>query len=216
MKTPKSFIPKKNLEEELKKIRPKKSIIETLEELDPERNVVFTAIDHLKKEEEIKQFYKEYICYLKEKGDTKEVREEAEDVANKNIGYVLGYYDQQTSHRWNSILEEVKHPIFGKDIPFKESDNKLDEKAQDYINNRWKEKYPLDEYGTWEIRGEDPNCDFGGYHHEPLLGTYKGRFIDVLTYAVNLNGFYTWGSGGRVKKVSPSKIKKIGPGGKKK
>lgn len=49
------------------------------------------------------------------------------------------------------------------------------------------------EYGVWEIRGEDSNCDFSGPHSNPILGYAKGYFIDVLTYATTLNKFYTWG-----------------------
>lgn len=57
-----------------------------------------------------------------------------------------------------------------------------------------------DDYGIWEIYGESPNCDFGGYHSSPKLGIAKGMFIDVLIYASTMNGFYTWGGGGYIVK----------------
>ncbi len=67
-------------------------------------------------------------------------------------------------------------------------------------------KYPDDQEGVWEVRGEDPNCDWGGHHHPPYLGTFSGKYIDVVTMAVNMSSFWTWGSGGEIKAV---KIKKV-------
>jgi hypothetical protein len=59
-------------------------------------------------------------------------------------------------------------------------------------------KYRLDDEGTWNIYGEDPNCDMGGSHHEPFLETVEGPLSDVIDYAVNLKGFWQWGAGGRI------------------
>jgi hypothetical protein len=59
------------------------------------------------------------------------------------------------------------------------------------------------EMSTWEIRGEDPNCDLGGSHSEPLLETVSGTYRNVVEYALNLPGFYSWGSGGRIINVKP-------------
>lgn len=64
-------------------------------------------------------------------------------------------------------------------------------------------------YGLWEVYGEDPNPDMGGHHHEPFLGVYEGKLIDVINYAVLLDRFYTWGSGGRIKQYIHPEIKKI-------
>jgi hypothetical protein len=71
------------------------------------------------------------------------------------------------------------------------------------------------ETGLWAIHGEDPNCDLGGYHSNPLLATVEGRYADVVEYALNLKGFFGWGSGGYIEKIEPTKItkiKKIGKG----
>ena len=35
-------------------------------------------------------------------------------------------------------------------------------------------KHSLEEYGIWKVEGEDPNCDFGGSHHQPNLGLFEG------------------------------------------
>lgn len=62
-------------------------------------------------------------------------------------------------------------------------------------------KYQDNEEGTWQVFGEDPNCDMGGHHSNPLLGTYTGRYIDVLSLAVELPSFWQWGAGGYLKKL---------------
>jgi hypothetical protein len=66
--------------------------------------------------------------------------------------------------------------------------------------------HALCDEGIWEIYGEDPNCDLGGHHHEPYLGTAKGKLEDVIQYAVDLPSFWQWGGGGRIKKKSDEKI----------
>ncbi len=66
--------------------------------------------------------------------------------------------------------------------------------------------YKLDETGTWRIYGEDPNCDFGGYHHEPLLETVQGVLEDVIEYAIGLDNFWQWGGGGKIEKVNTTKV----------
>jgi hypothetical protein len=68
-------------------------------------------------------------------------------------------------------------------------------------------KYSLDEEGLWQIKGEDPNCDMGGSHHQPDLGIVEGKLSDVIEYAVTIQGFWTWGSGGNIKKID--NIKKV-------
>jgi len=71
-----------------------------------------------------------------------------------------------------------------------------------YIKKRLFEKYSPDEKGTWRILGEDPNCDFGGSHHEPELETVTGTYANVVEYALTLKSFFTWGHGGRIIKVA--------------
>lgn len=66
--------------------------------------------------------------------------------------------------------------------------------------------YSRDTYGIWEIRGEDPNCDLGGSHHEPYLGTFEGKLGDIIKKAVTMKRFYTWGGGGNIKKVDITKV----------
>ena len=69
-------------------------------------------------------------------------------------------------------------------------------------------KYRLDEDGTWGVEGEDPNCDLGGSHIPPVLGTFTGKLEDVLNHVVTLSGFWTWGGGGTIKKITVTQVKK--------
>lgn len=62
------------------------------------------------------------------------------------------------------------------------------------------DNHSLTEYGVWRIFGEDPNCDFGGSHHQPELGIVEGKLEDVIEHAVELNNFWTWGGGGSIVK----------------
>lgn len=59
------------------------------------------------------------------------------------------------------------------------------------------------EQGVWKIYGEDPNCDLGGPHHEPLLETVSGTYRNVVEYALTLPRFYSWGGGGRIERHNP-------------
>lgn len=74
------------------------------------------------------------------------------------------------------------------------------------VRNRLLSEYPRDKDGSWRILGEDPNCDWGGHHHQPDLGTYQGRYEDIVDYALNLEGFFTWGAGGDIREVVMRKI----------
>lgn len=75
-----------------------------------------------------------------------------------------------------------------------------------YSGKKLLESHSLSETGTWRILGEDPNCDFGGPHHSPFLGTVEGKLEDVIRYAVELPGFWQWGFGGSIEKVEVKKI----------
>lgn len=61
-------------------------------------------------------------------------------------------------------------------------------------------------YTVYAVYGEDPNCDMGGSHSNPFLGTVEGTFNDVLEHAANhMKGFYTWGGGGYIKPTNTLK-----------
>ncbi len=89
----------------------------------------------------------------------------------------------------------------------------MDENVKKFLNTYsgriLLEKHNLTDYGFWKVTGEDPNCNMGGYHHEPELGIFEGVLEDVINYAVHLPGWYTWGYGGNIVAYSSKKIKKI-------
>lgn len=67
--------------------------------------------------------------------------------------------------------------------------------------------HALSEYGVWRVFGEDPNCDLGGHHSKPELGTYEGKLADVIALAVELPSFWQWGAGGSIEKAAkPIKV----------
>ena len=75
-----------------------------------------------------------------------------------------------------------------------------------YIQDTWAgkellKKHSLNEEGTWQIYGEDPNCDMGGSHCPPNLGIHAGKLEDVLRNAVGLPAFWSWGGGGSITKL---------------
>jgi len=76
-----------------------------------------------------------------------------------------------------------------------------------YSGRELQKEHDLEETGLWKILGEDPNCDWGGSHHQPDLGIVEGKLRDVISYAVELPNFWTWGGGGSIRKIStPLKI----------
>lgn len=62
-------------------------------------------------------------------------------------------------------------------------------------------KYQKTERGTWHIVGEDPNADFGGFHHKPHIGYVTGTLEEVVYLAVQSPKFYSWGSGGNIERI---------------
>lgn len=72
---------------------------------------------------------------------------------------------------------------------------------QDWAGRRLLEKHKLSEEGYWKVLGADSNPDFGGNHHQPFLGIYKGRLSDVIRAAILINRFWSWG-GGTIEKVT--------------
>lgn len=87
------------------------------------------------------------------------------------------------------------------------------EKLERFLNGhegkKLLEKHSKDEEGLWLVRGEDPNCDWGGYHHNPYLGTVSGRLGDVIKIAVKMDKFWTWGAGGSITKVKVHTVEEI-------
>ena len=60
---------------------------------------------------------------------------------------------------------------------------------------------PLDKVGIFRVRGEDLNTDIRGSRQRPELGIFRGKFEDVASYAVEISGFWQWGSGGSIEEI---------------
>lgn len=105
-------------------------------------------------------------------------------------------------------LEKQKEKL-KKDMHRLHEDDKVNNFLQRYGGQRLLKKHTLDEVGLWEVRGEDPNCDMGGHHHQPLLGYFEGKLEDVIKHAVHLSGFWQWGAGGDITKVEKQLITKV-------
>ena len=113
--------------------------------------------------------------------------------------------------QYNDKWAAEKHEQRLNDAAFAHMHGNISEKAAKWLRTSYsgqclREKHSLDEEGTWRIRGEDPNCDMGGHHYQPELGTVEGKLRDVVEHAVNIAGFYTWGGGGDITKVSIRKV----------
>lgn len=78
-----------------------------------------------------------------------------------------------------------------------------------YAGQKLLVEHSLTEYGIWEVRGEDPNCDFGGHHHEPKIGKVEGTLENAIRWAVAQSGFWQWGAGGSIKRKDNEKIIKV-------
>lgn len=81
--------------------------------------------------------------------------------------------------------------------------------VQGYTGRTLLAKYGPSKYGTWEILGEDDNCDLGGYHYMPRLGVYEGTLDQVIHTAVSLPSFFSWGGGGSINFVNPPEVLKL-------
>lgn len=60
--------------------------------------------------------------------------------------------------------------------------------------------YPADDHGVWRIFGEEHNPELSGPHNEQKLQEVTGTYKNVVEYAIHLEGFFTWGYGGRIEK----------------
>lgn len=76
----------------------------------------------------------------------------------------------------------------------------------DDVRQRLLKEHSPTAVGKWKILGEDPNCDLGGYHHEPHIATVAGTYANVVEFALRQNGFFSWGGGGRIVKVFEPKV----------
>ena len=75
-----------------------------------------------------------------------------------------------------------------------------------YSGKELMKKHALEDVGVWQVYGEDPNCDLGGSHHQPLLGTFSGKLKNIVAKGVTMQRFWTWGAGGDFKLITIEEI----------
>ena len=88
------------------------NLFEQMQEFDKKQNPVFTAIDKLKRPEDIQRFVHEYEEWMVKNGD-ESIKGREREVARSNVGYILGYYSDATAKLWYGNLPDVNHPVFG-------------------------------------------------------------------------------------------------------
>ncbi len=72
----------------------------------------------------------------------------------------------------------------------------VDKYLKRYDGRELLKEHTLDEYGVWEVTGENPNPILGGDQNDPLLGTFTGYLRDAIAWGVMQPDFWVWGSGG--------------------
>lgn len=86
------------------------------------------------------------------------------------------------------------------------SKDKIERFLITYSGKELLKNHRLSNVGIWNVRGEDPNCDMGGSHHQPDLGTFEGKLSDIISMAADMPGFWQWGAGGDIRPVNIKKV----------
>ena len=106
--------------------------------------------------------------------------------------------------------EEIKKQIAELQERLATEESGVTDQIEKFINGydgqRLLKEYSIDQVGIWMVNGEDPNCDIGGSHVQPLLGFFEGTLELAIKTAVQLKGFWSWGSGGSITKIEVTKL----------
>jgi len=85
------------------------NIIEKLKQKDPDKNFLFTAIESLHNDDEIREFREEYVTVMKESGTNERAKTAPKEVVDDNICIVLDkYFDETISDKWFEALPDLK------------------------------------------------------------------------------------------------------------
>lgn len=68
--------------------------------------------EHQNEPEVVQQIVKEYEGWMLVNGD-KTVKGKEVETAQKNIGYIIGYCNEETRRNLYGALNNISHPIFG-------------------------------------------------------------------------------------------------------
>lgn len=112
------------------------------------------------------------------------------------------WYETKDGERFDSRDDAYQH-----ESELIKANNKA---IRDYLANQHRgEKHDNNTYGYWEVFGENPNADYAGFGTAPKLGIVQGKFINVLTWAINQPRWFTHGAGGEIRRIKIEEAIKV-------
>jgi hypothetical protein len=88
-----------------------KNLFEKFQAENPERNVVFTAMEKIKDEAQMQEFFSQYVKFLKENGTIN-----PEAIAQMGLERASFHYDPETVEIWKKFLNTIIIPPLEKPI----------------------------------------------------------------------------------------------------
>ena len=82
-------------------------LIQALQEVNAKKGVIFTAVENLVLEEDIKKFYSKYIDYISAHGTSSLAGINPEEAAGRNIAYALQGYHKDIARGWARAIPEL-------------------------------------------------------------------------------------------------------------
>lgn len=82
-------------------------LIQALQEVNAKKGIIFTAVENLVLEEDIKKFYSEYVKYISAHGTSLLAGINPEEAASRNIAYALQDYPKDMAHYWARAIPEL-------------------------------------------------------------------------------------------------------------
>ncbi|MBI2650644.1 hypothetical protein HYX04_05010 [Candidatus Woesearchaeota archaeon] len=83
-------------------------LIQALQEVNAKRGVIFIAVENLVLEEDIKNFYSEYVKYISAHGNSLLAGINPEEAAGRNIAYTLQDYPKDIMRYWARAIPELE------------------------------------------------------------------------------------------------------------
>lgn len=154
------------------------------------------AIQILEEKEEIKEFTERYVDYIHQK--YKLSKEEAEKSAKEILGYCTGYVDDAQANKWFNALEDITHPVTGRERPFRGADKtdtyyivgkSNDKQVRNYITKALSEELPKKAYKVLDknaaVQGRD-NTEYFAIRIKPAYPSMQTHmFLTGFMHGIN-------------------------------